>query len=152
MIFRPALELMSERDLQDKPSRKVARGPGQRNTNVQPTKLEDWIEQAVQLTHLASWVSPTRQIGELDRASRPTRQMGELDRPKPWRVGSSKPSNLLNGRVGPNMLPSSHSRSSLFCGRIEWTLVSSRSESSSELYNLETAKNSLSRRRFGFLV
>ena len=69
-----------------------------------------------------------------------------------WRVGTITPSNSPIWRVGPTTLPSPHSRSSLFCDRIELTLVSSRSESSSELYSLETAKNSFTRRKFGFLV
>ena len=81
------------------------------------------------------------------------------------RVGSSKPSNLPNGRVrpsklpnspiwrfGPNTVPSSHSRSILFCDQIKLTPVSSQSESPSELYSLETAKNSFSRRKFGFVI
>ncbi|KAF2600205.1 hypothetical protein F2Q68_00011588 [Brassica cretica] len=101
-----------EKGNDNKPSRKVARGPGQRiPDNKTPTS-----------------------------------------NPPNGRIGSSKLSNSPICRVGTNMLPSSHFRSSLFCDQIEWTLVSSRSESPSELYSLETAKNSLSRRRFGFLV
>ncbi|KAF3595790.1 hypothetical protein DY000_02021646 [Brassica cretica] len=72
--------------------------------------------------------------------------------PPNGRVGPSKPSNSPNGRVGPNMLPSPHSHSILFSDQIELTLISSRLESPSELYSLETAKNSFSRRKFGLLV
>ena len=76
------------------------------------------------------------------------------------RVGPTTPSNSSNERVGPTTtsnspvlrkLPSSHTRSSLFSDRIELTLVSSRSESPSELYSLETTKNSFSRRKFGLM-
>ena len=101
--------------------------------------LASWTDHTVQLAYFASW-----KWASWTRPHCPTRPFGELDR--------SQPSNSSDGRVGPTTLPSCHSRSFLFCDRIELTLVSSRSESSSELYNLETAKNSFTRRKFGFLV
>ncbi|KAF3541915.1 hypothetical protein F2Q69_00024482 [Brassica cretica] len=108
----------------NKPSRKVARGPGQRiPDNKTPTSNP-----------------PNGRIGSSKLSNSPN-----------GRVGLNKTSNSPICQVGTNMLPSSHFRSSLFCDQIEWTLVSSRSESPSELYSLETAKNSLFRRRFGFI-
>ncbi|KAF3541409.1 hypothetical protein F2Q69_00023725 [Brassica cretica] len=112
--------------------------------------------------------SSTRRRSELDRMHRPTRPFGELDQSnssngrvglsKPSnspirRVGLSKSSNSSNGLVGPNMQsnspvrrvgsinpPSSRPRSSLLRGWIEPALVSFRSESSQELYDLKTAR------------
>ncbi|KAF2560697.1 hypothetical protein F2Q70_00017003 [Brassica cretica] len=87
--------------------------------------------------------SPSRRVGPSKPSNSQNGRVG---------VGPNEPSNSPNWRVRLNTLPSSHSRSSLFCDRIELTLFSSRSESPSELYRLKTAKKSLSQRIFGFLV
>ena len=86
-------------------------------------------------------LGPTRRTGELDRASRLSRPFGKFD-----------PSNSPNRRVRPNMqsnspvrrvgsisLPSPRPHSSPpLWDQIELALVSSRSESPFELYDLKT--------------